>query len=93
MILSACDPTDTKVGSLGTDLRTSDDARGKREQSVMNAERKAVGSHQKRAFQDIDAVEPDEDQLVKTSQRGGQKAFALLVQRYQRRVFILACVW
>ncbi len=69
------------------DLRTSDDARGKREQNVMNAQRKAAGSHQERVFPDADAVEPGENQLIKASQRGDLKAFALLVQRYQRRVF------
>jgi hypothetical protein len=56
----------------------------------MDTERKAVGSHQERVFPDTDAVESGEDHLVKASQGGDQEAFALLVRRYQRRVFTIS---
>jgi RNA polymerase sigma-70 factor (ECF subfamily) len=56
----------------------------------MNTERKTAGSHQERGFPDTGAVSPSEDHLVKASQRGDQEAFALLVRRYQRRVFTIS---
>lgn len=56
----------------------------------MNRERNAAGPHQECVFPDTVAIELGEDHLVKASQRGDQEAFALLVQRYQRRVFTLS---
>lgn len=58
----------------------------------MDTERKAVIAQPRPVFSHtvVDTSEQDEDKLVKASQQGDQDAFAILVQRHQRRVFNLS---
>jgi RNA polymerase sigma-70 factor, ECF subfamily len=58
----------------------------------MATERKAAITRQEPVFSQtvVDSSEQDEDKLIKDSQQGDQDAFAILVQRHQRRVFNLS---
>jgi len=56
----------------------------------MGTESKAVVSLPGQTSSDASHTEASEEQLVQASQAGDQEAFALLVQRYQRRVFNLS---